>query len=284
MCPAPKYQLQPPPGLYQKVPGTIIEAPEPIQHQPEPERQQPKSEIRRRLTTKNTPSQYGRQATIDSGIVHLTTNEDEDERTLTTDNMQLQEWYDDDNEDYDEYELKHDALQKTEVFTRVQRSDYSHYTPQQLKNVCICSSHQRISHTALRISVHLLDTSFALTPCQHVQIKGPKPYGYRSSVRQDMSFSMAAVDGLQQHLTRSAAVQVLAPCSTKMSNIILSVEFFPRSRTSVSSGTQHHGTTKFGTGSVFVALKWPDFIGQAELEERTEELQRQLHAGVTAEH
>jgi len=52
----------------------------------------------------------------------------------------------------------------------------------------------------------------------------------RSSLRsEDMSFSMAAVDGLQQHLTRSAAVQ-------------------------------------------------------AELEERTEELQRQLHAGVTAEH
>eukprot|EP00971_Amphidinium_carterae_P191583 3801657-Amphidinium_carterae.3 len=46
--------------------------------------------------------------------------------------------YDDDNEDYDEYELKaaikeeHDTLQKTEVFTRVQKSDY---TAQQLKRL-----------------------------------------------------------------------------------------------------------------------------------------------------
>eukprot|EP00971_Amphidinium_carterae_P324165 6442012-Amphidinium_carterae.6 len=52
--------------------------------------------------------------------------------------MQLQEWYDDVNEDYDEYELKaaikeeHDPLQKTGVFTRVQVSDY---TAQQHKDV-----------------------------------------------------------------------------------------------------------------------------------------------------
>eukprot|EP00971_Amphidinium_carterae_P274246 5442708-Amphidinium_carterae.1 len=52
--------------------------------------------------------------------------------------MQLQEWYDDDIQDYDEQELKatikekHDALQKTEAFTRVRRSDY---TPRQLKDV-----------------------------------------------------------------------------------------------------------------------------------------------------
>eukprot|EP00971_Amphidinium_carterae_P194062 3850694-Amphidinium_carterae.1 len=52
--------------------------------------------------------------------------------------MQLQEWYDDDNEDYDEYELKaaikaeHGALLKTGVLTRVQKSDD---TAQQLKDV-----------------------------------------------------------------------------------------------------------------------------------------------------
>eukprot|EP00971_Amphidinium_carterae_P119271 2362450-Amphidinium_carterae.3 len=52
--------------------------------------------------------------------------------------MQLQDWYDDDNEDHDENELKaaikeeHDALQKTDLLARVHKSDY---TPQQLKDV-----------------------------------------------------------------------------------------------------------------------------------------------------
>eukprot|EP00971_Amphidinium_carterae_P011248 221349-Amphidinium_carterae.1 len=52
--------------------------------------------------------------------------------------MNLQEWYDDDNMTYDANELKaaikeeHDSLQKTNVFTRVQASDYSQ---QQLKDV-----------------------------------------------------------------------------------------------------------------------------------------------------
>eukprot|EP00971_Amphidinium_carterae_P206645 4100143-Amphidinium_carterae.1 len=46
-----------------------------------------------------------------------------------------QEWYDDDNEDYDEYELKaviteeHDALQKAQVFTT--RANQHDYSPQQ---------------------------------------------------------------------------------------------------------------------------------------------------------
>eukprot|EP00971_Amphidinium_carterae_P264763 5252021-Amphidinium_carterae.1 len=45
--------------------------------------------------------------------------------------MHLQEWYDDDNEDYDANELKkpikeeHDSLQKTNVFTRVNANDYN---------------------------------------------------------------------------------------------------------------------------------------------------------------
>eukprot|EP00971_Amphidinium_carterae_P265231 5261151-Amphidinium_carterae.1 len=52
--------------------------------------------------------------------------------------MNLQEWYDDDNMDYDTNELKtaikdeHDSIQKTNVFRRVQASDYSQ---QQLKDV-----------------------------------------------------------------------------------------------------------------------------------------------------
>eukprot|EP00971_Amphidinium_carterae_P011291 222169-Amphidinium_carterae.1 len=52
--------------------------------------------------------------------------------------MHLQEWYDDDNEDYDANELKtaikeeHDSLQKTNVLTRVKATDYDQ---QQLKDV-----------------------------------------------------------------------------------------------------------------------------------------------------
>eukprot|EP00971_Amphidinium_carterae_P252197 5007067-Amphidinium_carterae.3 len=52
--------------------------------------------------------------------------------------MILQESYDDNNEDYDAYELKaaikeeHDALQKTQVFTTVNTQDYSQ---QHLKDV-----------------------------------------------------------------------------------------------------------------------------------------------------
>eukprot|EP00971_Amphidinium_carterae_P151300 2999538-Amphidinium_carterae.1 len=51
--------------------------------------------------------------------------------------MDLQEWYDDDDLDYDANELKaaikdeHDSLQKTDVFTRVYASNYSQ---QQLKD------------------------------------------------------------------------------------------------------------------------------------------------------
>eukprot|EP00971_Amphidinium_carterae_P257385 5109633-Amphidinium_carterae.2 len=45
--------------------------------------------------------------------------------------MHLQEWYDDDNGDYDANELQtaikeeHDSLQKTNVFTRVQTTNYN---------------------------------------------------------------------------------------------------------------------------------------------------------------
>eukprot|EP00971_Amphidinium_carterae_P147636 2926253-Amphidinium_carterae.4 len=100
--------------------------------QPPPEPPQ----VRSRLTTKTTPSKNDLLATIDTGVLHLSTNEDATEKKLSTDNMLLQEWYDNDNEDYDANELKtaikeeHDALQKTQVFTRVNAQDYS---PTQLK-------------------------------------------------------------------------------------------------------------------------------------------------------
>eukprot|EP00971_Amphidinium_carterae_P235108 4665418-Amphidinium_carterae.1 len=52
--------------------------------------------------------------------------------------MDLQEWYDNDNLDYDADELKaaikdeHDSLEKTNVFKRVHASNYSQ---QQLKDI-----------------------------------------------------------------------------------------------------------------------------------------------------
>eukprot|EP00971_Amphidinium_carterae_P058657 1159967-Amphidinium_carterae.1 len=90
------------------------------------------------MTTKTTPAKSDLVATIDTGVLHLSTNEDPEEKKLSLDNMHLQEWYDDDNMDYDANELKtaikdeHDSLQKTSAFTRVQASDYSQ---QQLKDV-----------------------------------------------------------------------------------------------------------------------------------------------------
>eukprot|EP00971_Amphidinium_carterae_P029829 586879-Amphidinium_carterae.1 len=98
----------------------------------------PQPQVRRRITTKTTPSKNDLLATIDIGVLHLSTNEDPEEQKLSMDNMILQDWYDDDNADYDAYELKtaikeeHDTLQKTQVFTRVNSKDYS---PQQLKDV-----------------------------------------------------------------------------------------------------------------------------------------------------
>eukprot|EP00971_Amphidinium_carterae_P257383 5109632-Amphidinium_carterae.1 len=98
--------------------------------------QQP--QVRRKLTTKTTPAKNDLLATIDTRVLHLITNEDSEEKKLSLDSMHLQEWYDDDNEDYDANELKtaikeeHDSLQKTSVFTRVQATDYNE---QQLKEV-----------------------------------------------------------------------------------------------------------------------------------------------------
>eukprot|EP00971_Amphidinium_carterae_P313823 6237020-Amphidinium_carterae.1 len=57
--------------------------------------------VRRRLTTKTTPAKNDVLATIDTGVIHLSTNEDLEEKKLSLGNMHLQEWYDDDNEEYD---------------------------------------------------------------------------------------------------------------------------------------------------------------------------------------
>eukprot|EP00971_Amphidinium_carterae_P035536 699679-Amphidinium_carterae.1 len=144
--------VQPPPGLQQpelttaprqpilplqQIPETTAESSQPhVQVQPPP----PQPQVRRRITTKTTPSKNDLLAALDTGVLHLSTNEDAEEKKLSMDNMILQDWYDDDNGDHDSYEHKtaiqeeHDApqLQKTQVFTRVNSNDYS---PQQLKDV-----------------------------------------------------------------------------------------------------------------------------------------------------
>eukprot|EP00971_Amphidinium_carterae_P115542 2288337-Amphidinium_carterae.1 len=88
--------------------------------------------------TKPSHRVTGLQASKNTGVLHLTVNEDIEEKKLTTVSMNLQAWYDDDNTEYTAQELKgaikeeHNSLQKTEVFQRVKRGDYSH---NQLKQV-----------------------------------------------------------------------------------------------------------------------------------------------------
>eukprot|EP00971_Amphidinium_carterae_P238156 4728189-Amphidinium_carterae.1 len=118
--------VQPPPGSITIPQQPILPTAEPAtktitpaQVQTPPQQQQP---VRRRLATKTTPAK----------------NDLRKEKKLSLDNMHLQEWYDDDNENYDANELKtaikeeHDSLQKTNVFTRVQATNYDQ---QQLKEV-----------------------------------------------------------------------------------------------------------------------------------------------------
>eukprot|EP00971_Amphidinium_carterae_P094767 1875482-Amphidinium_carterae.2 len=66
-----------------KEPETTIQKPETIIAQQEPDQPEKQQEQPRRLTTKTTPPKSGLQATIDTSILHLTTNEDEEEKTLT---------------------------------------------------------------------------------------------------------------------------------------------------------------------------------------------------------
>eukprot|EP00971_Amphidinium_carterae_P318461 6329826-Amphidinium_carterae.1 len=75
--------------------------------------------------------------------------------------MHLQEWYDDDNEDYDANELKtatkeeHDSLQKTNVFTRVRAQDYDQ---QQLKEVIQTNINEIYAATPATITLRILLT------------------------------------------------------------------------------------------------------------------------------
>eukprot|EP00971_Amphidinium_carterae_P145439 2882205-Amphidinium_carterae.1 len=114
-----------------------------VRHEPVPQTTQPKPEVRRRISTKTTPSKNDLLATIETGVLHLTTkhqtNDDAEEKKLTINGQHdITGWYDNDNEDDDEHEWKaaikeeHDALQKTQVFTRVNGNDYTH---QQLQDV-----------------------------------------------------------------------------------------------------------------------------------------------------
>eukprot|EP00971_Amphidinium_carterae_P141099 2796113-Amphidinium_carterae.1 len=97
--PPPHSTVQPPPGL-----------PQPVETTPEPtlptttETDEEKKEettvaqppqlapqVRRRLTTKTTPAKNDLLATIDTGVLHLSTNEDLEEKKLSLENMHLQE-------------------------------------------------------------------------------------------------------------------------------------------------------------------------------------------------
>eukprot|EP00971_Amphidinium_carterae_P260718 5172389-Amphidinium_carterae.3 len=83
--------------------------------------------------------------------------------------MLLQEWYDDDNEDYDAEELKaaikeeHDALQKTQVFDRVRSQDYD---ATQLHDVIqtkwVIRSRRQIKTTESKVCSKRVDSM-----CQH---------------------------------------------------------------------------------------------------------------------
>eukprot|EP00971_Amphidinium_carterae_P173843 3445967-Amphidinium_carterae.1 len=122
--------VQPPPGLPQPVEMTT-EPTLPTTTETDEEKKeettatqpalpvQPAPQVRRRLTTKTMPKQNDLIATIDTGVLHLSTNEDPEEKKLSLDNMCLQEWYDDDNLDYDGNELK--AAIKDEHTTHYRR-------------------------------------------------------------------------------------------------------------------------------------------------------------------
>eukprot|EP00971_Amphidinium_carterae_P309974 6159905-Amphidinium_carterae.1 len=93
--------VQPPPGLPQPVEMTI-EPTLPTTTETDEEKKEgttatqpvlpvPAPQVRRRLTTKTTPKQSDLLATIDTGVLHLSTNEDPEEKKLSLDNMCLQE-------------------------------------------------------------------------------------------------------------------------------------------------------------------------------------------------
>eukprot|EP00971_Amphidinium_carterae_P107914 2136448-Amphidinium_carterae.1 len=146
--------------------------------------QTPQPQVRRRITTKTTPSKNGLLAAIDTGVLHLTTNEDAEEKKLPTHDVTHRQhdstrMDDDDNEHYDAYELKtaikeeNDALQKTEVFTRVNAQDYSQQSNSQtsfrqngqhLRNLRSDSSNNNVVNP----------TDICTTPkSQHIHVRHP---------------------------------------------------------------------------------------------------------------
>eukprot|EP00971_Amphidinium_carterae_P211730 4201355-Amphidinium_carterae.4 len=118
-----KATLQSPPGLEQPKPEVYKAALPPTEAEPkhvtEEVADQSKTDEPRRRLTKKTPM-TGLQATMDTGSLYLTVNEDNEERRLATESMNLQVWYDDENTEYAAQELK-GAIK--EVFQKVERSD-----------------------------------------------------------------------------------------------------------------------------------------------------------------
>eukprot|EP00971_Amphidinium_carterae_P300751 5975585-Amphidinium_carterae.1 len=94
--------VQPPPGLPQPV-EMMREPTLPTTTETDEEKKeettvtlpaqpvQPAPQVRRRLTTKTTPKPNDLAATINTGVLHLSTNEDPEEKKLSLENMHLQE-------------------------------------------------------------------------------------------------------------------------------------------------------------------------------------------------
>eukprot|EP00971_Amphidinium_carterae_P029898 588007-Amphidinium_carterae.4 len=114
---------------------------------------------------------YKLQSTLAS-CTHLTTNEDEEEKKLTTYNMQLQEWYDDYNEDYDEYELK--AAIKEDHDSRVSTEDGSFHKRTEVRLHCTTTQRRQADEMGCVITTRCaaemskskvnLDEIYATTP------------------------------------------------------------------------------------------------------------------------
>eukprot|EP00971_Amphidinium_carterae_P048866 962964-Amphidinium_carterae.2 len=94
--------------------------------------------------------------------------------------MHLQEWYDDDNEDYDANSLKtaikeeHGSLQASNVFTRVQATDYDQ---QRLKEVIQTKWKVNIDEiyaatpAAMTLRILLTLAASTITQPQHIHVR-----------------------------------------------------------------------------------------------------------------
>eukprot|EP00971_Amphidinium_carterae_P202527 4018467-Amphidinium_carterae.1 len=91
--------VQPPPGLPQPVEITTeLQLPTTTETDEEKKEEttaslpvQPAPQVRRTLTTKTTPKPNDLAATFNTGVLHLSTNEDLEEKKLSLEHMQLQE-------------------------------------------------------------------------------------------------------------------------------------------------------------------------------------------------